>query len=500
MEFSKNYIKYIYILLCCVITGVIAHGMMLFSKICFHDDVASFNSNHSTTALSLGRFGLVILRKMCSVIFGSKNYSLPVFNGFISFIFISIFVYTITTRIICINNRLNLLLLSSLSVCFPMVTASFGYMYVAPYYFFSFLLTSFSVMPMNSDKLYKRMIGMLILSFAISIYQVNIAIAVSLNYIYLINKYYTDDCEYLYNFKKIILSLIRISISVVLYIILNKIIIYVFDLELANYKNINSYGMTTISDYIFRILQAYKEFFLPDYEAGYNMYVFSLYYIHIPVIVLSLFGLIKIFKEKKKWYEIVVVALIYPLTVNIPFIMVGKEEVHALMVYSIIFNFIVISWIVEYLNVSNRLDNILRCVLICGMGFYLISYVRFSNMCYVKANILQSQAINYFNGLVVRIKSVEGYNEEIKIEYVNEYKKKTQETSQVYFDDIYICPYDYKSLVNDYSWKEMMSMWVGFSPVIDNSIPDSDIRVQEMPAYPEEGSIKVVDDILIVKF
>lgn len=48
-----------------------------------------------------------------------------------------------------------------------------------------------------------------------------------------------------------------------------------------------------------------------------------------------------------------------------------------------------------------------------------------------------------------------------------------------------------------------MAMWCGFSPADPTSEEsqklDSSI-ISQMPAYPAEGSVKMIDDVLVVKF
>jgi hypothetical protein len=45
------------------------------------------------------------------------------------------------------------------------------------------------------------------------------------------------------------------------------------------------------------------------------------------------------------------------------------------------------------------------------------------------------------------------------------------------------------------------SIWCGYTAhEVDSSYFVNNPEVQEMPRYPDEGSIKVIDDTLIVKF
>ena len=56
--------------------GLLAHGMVLFNKYSFHDDVRYFNEVGAT--YESGRWMLGILGSLSANLLGSKNYSLPV--------------------------------------------------------------------------------------------------------------------------------------------------------------------------------------------------------------------------------------------------------------------------------------------------------------------------------------------------------------------------------------------------------------------------------------
>ena len=67
--------------------GLLAHGMVLFNKYSFHDDVRYFNEVGAT--YESGRWMLGILGSLSANLLGSKNYSLPVVNGTITILCIA---------------------------------------------------------------------------------------------------------------------------------------------------------------------------------------------------------------------------------------------------------------------------------------------------------------------------------------------------------------------------------------------------------------------------
>ena len=54
---------------------------------------------------------------------------------------------------------------------------------------------------------------------------------------------------------------------------------------------------------------------------------------------------------------------------------------------------------------------------------------------------------------------------------------------------------------NNYRWKEFMLQWCGYSPTLADGKDFADLEeVREMPHYPDDGSIRVINGTLIVNF
>ena len=129
-------------------------------------------------------------------------------------------------------------------------------------------------------------------------------------------------------------------------------------------------------------------------------------------------------------------------------------------------------------------------------------FSRFSNVTYVKANIIQERAIAYYTTLITRIQSMEGYSEESLVAYVNDRQNRSLATVTI-TEDLYqefIVP---NTFLNDYSWKNFMQEWCGFLPQEVDSSKIGELEaleeVQNMPAYPNDGSIKMIDGVIVIK-
>ena len=105
--------------------------------------------------------------------------------------------------------------------------------------------------------------------------------------------------------------------------------------------------------------------------------------------------------------------------------------------------------------------------------------------------------MNYFNVLIAQIKSTEGYRDELPVAYINFTEKEDHAFRDLPQFPI-VVPYEKSTeLINDAAAKHFMHKWCGFSPAeVTFEHPD----IADMPCYPDEGSIRVIDDVVVVKF
>ena len=67
-------------------------------------------------------------------------------------------------------------------------------------------------------------------------------------------------------------------------------------------------------------------------------------------------------------------------------------------------------------------------------------------------------------------------------------------------EDLSVIPYkDAWGIINGFAARSFIENWTGFAPEINYAFA-SHPEVKEMPCYPDQGSIKVIDDVLVVKF
>ncbi|HAV00893.1 MAG TPA: glucosyl transferase II, partial [Lachnospiraceae bacterium] len=76
---------------------------------------------------------------------------------------------------------------------------------------------------------------------------------------------------------------------------------------------------------------------------------------------------------------------------------------------------------------------------------------------------------------------------------------------QAMIDDTFNIAGKASTNIGEYSYWNIMTRVLGFDPVVRNSDEDEEYfynhpEVAAMPEYPDDGSVRVIDDTIVVKF
>jgi len=494
------------IILSSFVFGLLAHGMALFNQFSIHDDVFCIFDVGSTYCL--GRWFLEILQKITSTIF-ICHYSTPLFKGLLSILFIALSCCFVV-KTLKIKNIVTCIFISGIMITTPVVANLFGYMFTAPYYMFAVLLSSIAVYLLNeiteNFKSTNFIISSLLICFSIGIYQAFIPYTLSFMMMCFIKKIYENEDD-----SNIIKSAIIFSCSMIpslgLYFIFTKIALIHKCCELSTYQNINTIYDNGISVYFNRIADAYSTFCSPKLSKA--IYPMNTLFFYRVSVVLN--GLFFVCHGKRLWQQnyrikaflLILSYLCLPIVFNFIYVMCDKTTVHQLMLYGN-WTFILCAILSEESHFANRKTNE-KIYNFCAIAVFLTSliWIRFDNVIYMKAEFRKHQLISYCTTLITRIKSCYNYRSEYPIVFIGNGGKNDKTISDDDKLNLISCMpwYPLSSCLNfKYSIKMFMKMWCGYSPVIKSSDEYEKLsEVISMPCYPDYGSVKVVNDTVVVK-
>ena len=500
-----------------IVFGLLCHGIMLFNKYLTYDDANYFALVGST--YKSGRWMLGILEDLTHVLFGSYPYSIPVVNGFLTIIFIAIAACLIV-NLFCINNKLLICAESMLLVSTPVVTSMMGYMFTAPYYGLGLLLSVFGAFLIcKYRKWYSVLAGIIVCACSIGVYQAFLPVSLCILLFYMIKEIFdSENAVWTVFLKKTFYYLATTFASLGIYVLLNKLFLTIHHEQLSDYQGISGMGKASVSEYLHRFLFSYKNFINPSVGINgepkltaflYPMSARFLYRILLILIAATIVFLIYLaFKSDiRKAFQIFILVCLIPPAVNFIYIVSDPKVVYSLMLYGQVMIFVFWGWIIQTITPHLRYKTAKRAVSVAGIciiiAFSLI-YLRYDNVCYLKLDLQQSREVSYFTTLVTRIKSVEDYKEEYPVVYINEQKINDSTIGEVSeLGIVTIPPYHLNAMdsLNNYAWKSCVKLWTGFSPELKEAKDFENLQeVKAMPSYPNDGSIKVINNTVVVKF
>lgn len=503
-DFKDNRVRYTFF--SAIIAGFLAHGFMISNKLSWHDDIGIiFNEQGSP----LGRWFLAILTKLYAKLFGS-NASVSWFIGLTVLVMLAIGAVLVTV-IFELDNRADYIIIGSVMAVFPSVTSLFGYMWVATYDTISILLSIVAVYVLLRAKTpaWRIIFGSVILCLSMGIYQAFINVTVFLLVILFIKNIMVDPQR---NIKIIMIDIGVYGATLILglleYLVVNKFFLKVQNIRMISYQGLSEMDKISLRQLKEGIIASYHDFFVPIQHDGETMFMDNMrivYYILLGIIIVfGIISFVKIFMKKKLNAVLLAVAMLcVPLAYNFVHLL-GASYVYGLMVYAKCMLILLCLVMLRYTDVSllfvkKAMKNfsVLCCI------FIVWFYIDFANKCYLKAKFQQEETQAWMTTFSTQIKSVDGYDDELPIAYINDREKADKSSFEVSpISGIYLPPYNLGGLNNNYQWKTYMKYWCGFYQLeVEDYTPyENNAVIEAMPSYPDDGSIRVIDDVIVVKF
>ncbi len=492
-----------------VIFGVLAHGTGLFNKFSHHDDILLLFGTGTT--FTSGRWMLHVIGWLEECLFGPSHYSMPLFNGMFSLLCCGIIACLIVS-LMDIRGKAYCAGIGALTAVFPVMTAYFGFMYTMPYYLVSLLMTvGAACLICRSRKWWAKAAAIVLGGCAVGIYQAFIPVLLALFLLYDMRVLAETDEPARGFLLRAVGQILCAAGIMAFYYAANRFFLNKFQLELSDYKGINQVASVTVTDYLLRAADAYREFFLPSRNVSFDMYPMHLHYMYLVMLaadaVLGVRMLILTAKKQKGRAVLLgLVMLLFPLGCNFIFVMCG-DEVHGLMTWAQVLQFVWFVWLADRVQLSrtwwNRAFSAAAALALAVTG---VMYVRFDNQCYMKETFQKQQAITFFTNLASRIRSSPGYSAETPVRFLNEWNIQDPtlyEIKELGF--IQLPPYNttITEYLNAYSWAKFMERWCGFSPVYywdPENEPADWPETRDMPHYPDDGSVRLINGVVVVNF
>ncbi len=344
------------IIIITVLIGMIIH-FSIYTKSLISADILLYNSfyNSYLWEISLGRFGLFIIGLL-------KGYlSIPIIEVLGSLIILGIINVLLIDFLKIKNKYLNIVFIVST----PIISSVLLFYYCSFSYMISMLsiiLGIYLLYKLNAK--YKYLISILLTIIALSIYQASISIGFTLLIVYSIKLLFENK----FKFKELLFDIISIFIGLIIYYILVKISILIFNIDMTSYSNADKLSIIELIKTIpAKIIISYQYFYY--YFFGNNSDIIKNFYMknhilnYLLFIIVGISIIFKLITSKISIYNkiyIIIGIILLPIVMNTVSFIIPIAKFHLLMAGSyLIFYYFLFSLI------DTKGIKIISIILIC---------------------------------------------------------------------------------------------------------------------------------------
>lgn len=492
-----------------MISGVITHAFALVNILHNYDNILQQPKGYGA-GITSGRWMLTILGDIGQNIF-DLGYNLPMINGFAYLVLIALSA-AVVVNVLGIRRRVSAVLTGCLMATFPTVSATMVFRYTAPYYGLALLLCVVAAWVVEKGK-FGIPGAALCLAFSMGIYQAYPPVTISLFVLMLLRDSLKENAELSRLIRRGFVYCGALILGVGLYFLFLKASLTFYGVTLDTYQGINTMGKLSLGLLPGLLLKAWFSaalFSVRDYCELATTPILRILWTLLIGMILLLVGCTLLKKKTKPLLAAFccLMGLLFPLAVNFIVIMCPNSIIYTIMVYSFVLIGCAPLMLLECLpeeagrssHCFGRIVGILAALIVFYNSYY-------TNLNYTALYYADRQTENYFSGLFTQMRMTEGYTPDKTWVFlgnqINDPKLYNIWNLEPTFGGF--TGSSAQGMLNaSYSFTTWIHNYIGYETVFADPEQQlqllTDSRVMEMPCWPSEGSIQVIDDFLVVKF
>ncbi len=352
------------------------------------------------------------------------------------------------------------------------------------------------------------MVPVIFFALSLGIYQAYIQVAAVLAVLYLMLVLEQESIRKFWN--RVLRFVIIFSGGLILYAVINALFLKI--------KNIrfNGHGIGSIEN-LKDFVETVSSAFLMSYKNVTGMAFRDICGVSTGrimngcwLLIMGLLGVIflwQVLRRKKNIFlAILLLAMIPPAANLIRFVMFGRE-VDTLIIYSYCMIPVGLISQVETADLKTMhgaKGRLVRDVVILIGLLIVYRYIIQNNRNYVVSDIAKTEAISYYTTMIAQVKGLDGYSPSLPVYLLGKPQEDTTMasfSSKAYKGNVRGM-FSLNGYVTMYSRREFINLYCGFSPKWfddeDEELKKS-AQVQQMPCYPTDGSIQIVDGVVVIK-
>jgi len=489
-----------------LIYGLIVHLFGMVTVFHNYDDIAMLPRGLGTTTVS-GRWFLKILEDLS--VYCTQSYNLTWMNSLFSLLVLSLAVAFLVSTL-KIKSKWAAALIGAAFISFPSVTSLFFFKYTAPAYCWAILMSICAVWLTDRWR-FGFLGGIVLLACSLGVYQAYLPLAIALYLIILILNALTKETRFIDILRKSFLFLGTIVAGLITYFIILKVFLKIYHVELLGYQGINNMGQISLKEVPGLVFDATKQFILLPLD-GYcnladNLYL-RLAYAVIGLISVALIVYL-LFKDKQKPLKIAAtffLCALLPTAIN-SIVLMKTDTVYTLMVLSfslLICIPIALCELAEKTNAHSKIISLFRKLTVVLIVPIIFFNSVFANVNYSSIYYTNRQVENAIVSIFTQASQQPGYTADKKWAFIGQADNNSFDTDVWGGTLLYGGNATTISLVNGYSFIQWTHHYLGHNFEKADQSTHAQLQqlpeVQDMPSWPNYGSVKVIGEYVVVKF
>lgn len=472
-----------------------------------HDNIASQPGGYGS-GVPLGRWLLELAGLFMDKL--GLNYNLSVVNGVVYVCLIAL-AAGVLVSVLKIRKRTSAALIGMLMVAFPTVSATMVYRYTVMFYGFSALFAILAVWVFSRVK-YGFVWSVLCIMLSMGLYQAYVPLTIGLFVLVLIRQALEGKTDALTLIRRGLCCCAALALGLVLYFAGQKLCELYFGIQLTDYQGVSSMGNLQLADIPRLVVEAFTTFcsiVVRDYCGIANRAMMRIAYLLLMVLSIGMVAVILVVKVRKASVALVTVllCLVFPVAVNFIAIMCPDGWIYSLMVYAFV---LVACMPLVLLECMPEWDGTLwkraKPLLAKGVGvltaLLVVYYGYYANVNYTTLHYANRQIENYLSSMVVQVRMTEGYTAQTKWAFIGDIDDPLFQSP--WQDEVIYGGSGYTQyLMNQYSRPNWFQNYIGYTlPMAEEETVAAlaaSAQVQAMPCFPDNGSIKVIGDTVVIK-
>ncbi len=482
--------------------GVLTHHFALVNVLHNIDDIGQLPYGYGTGLMS-GRWLLTMLGDLVQSLGG--GYNLHYVNGLLYLALVAA-AAGVTVSLFDVKSDRSAMLMGALFAVFPSATSVLLFRFTSVYYGLSFLLAVLAAWALERWR-WGLPVSAALIACSLGIYQGYVPVTISLFVVRLLQRALQGKTEFKTLVARGFYDCLSLVLGLGLYYLLLNASLALYSVSLSDYNGMNQMGKLSLGDLPGLVYQAFYSFCmmpLKDYCGLANMAVLKLGYLALAALTAGM-GVYLLWKQVKKPLLMafaLLMCLVLPIAVNFVVIMSPDAWIYTLMLYAFVLVPCVPILVWECLPegkgqalTGKAVSLVLAAVIFC--------YGYSANINYTAVYYSNRQVENYVTALVAQIRMAEGFTSQTKWAFLGEPEDPLLR-SVFDYEMTYGGTFTTDRTLEAYSRVSWIWHYLGYFPptALEDEIREleQNPQVQQMPCWPDQGSIRVMDDTVVIKF